>query len=248
MLAIFIQTVFSFRSYHRLARLSAWKTAFYGAYLLLVGVLVFNIYFGVQLHKRLPAFLRSFPAVTFVNGRLSAPDKPVTVAVPGTEFSVLFDAGAKNPPSKQEFLNKKLMAFVSGGQIYMPSVAGVQSQPLPEKLNADITPQFLAQHASSIRSVLQSAAFFGSFFAIALFLLFSFCLAGSVVFLWRGLTRIPVETGTAVRWAALLQGPAFALWVVHLLVGVPLFLFGLFIVFMIYTQQIFNTFAQETKR
>ena len=248
MISVFFQSVFSFRSYHRLRALGPWRTGFFVFYLLLLGVLAFNIWFTVQLNKKLPVFLHAVPELTFEKGVLTAPEKALSVSIPGTDFTVVFDAKAKTPPSRQFFIDKHILFYMAGNKIYTVSVAGVQSQTLPPQLNAKVTPQLLEQYTPSIKSVLQAAAFLGSFFALGLFFLFSFLLAASVVYMWSGWKRTPLPAGVVLRWAALLQGPALVLWMVNLFWGVPLFIFGLFILFMMYTQQIFNVMPEEKKR
>ena len=133
------------------------------------------------------------------------------------------------------------MAFVSAGHIYMPSVSGVQGQPIPSQWTLHLTPQLLKEKTSLIGRVIQSLAFFGSVLALGLFLGFSLILAGAVLLLWNGLSRRHLPAAVLWRWAVFLQGPALALWMVSLFFGVPLFIFGLFILFNIYSQQIFNT-------
>ena len=248
MISIFFQSVFSFRSYHRLRALGPWRTGLFVFYLLLLGVLTLNIWFAVQLNEKLPVFLRAVPELTFEKGVLTAPEKTLSVNIPGADFTAVFDATAKNPPSRQEFINKRILFFIGGNKIYTVSVAGVQSQTLPPRLNMKVTPQLLEKYTPSIKSVLQAAAFFGSFLALGLFFLFSFLLAASAVYMWSGWRRTPLPAGVILRWAALLQGPALALWMVNLFWGVPLFVFGIFILFMIYTQQIFNVMPEEKKR
>ena len=247
MISLYFQSIFSFSAYHRLRTLGRWKTALFALYLLLLGTLVFNVWFAVELHKKLPVLIKNFPSVTFVQGTLTAPVKPITVAVPGTDFIVVFDAQAKTPPSRETFLQKRIMAFVTGNQIYMLSGTGLQSQMIPKQFNVQLNPQKLQEYQPLISSMLQMAAFFGSCFALGLYLLFSFCLAGSLLYLWAGFKRVFLPLPVMVRWAVLLQGPSLTLWLVNLLWGVPLFLFGLFILFMIYIQQIFNFFSQESK-
>lgn len=247
MISLYFQSIFSFSAYHRLRTLGRWKTALFAFYLLLLGALVFNIWFAVQLHNKLPVLINSFPTLTFEKGTLTAPDKPVTVNIPGTDFIAVFDAQAKNPPSRNEFLQKQIMAFVTGNKIYMISASGLQSQIIPKQFSVQLNPQKIQEYEPTIKSILQTAAFFGSLFALALYLLFSFCLAGSLLYLWAGFKRVFVPLPVIMRWAVLLQGPSLTLWIVNLLWGVPLFLFGLFILFMIYIQQIFNFFPREQK-
>ena len=236
MIGIWFYTVFGFRPYHRLRQAGPWRTALFAVYLLLVGVLIFNIYFAWQMHKQLPAFIQHFPTVTFEKGRLTAPDKALSLSVPNTDYVLVLDAAAKNPPSREEFVNKKIMAFVMQDRFYMLSVGGVSSQPLPTQLDGTFDTQRLQQYAPTLRSLLQSMAFFGSFFVIGLFLIFSILLAAAVVFFWSGMTHKRLPAGVIWRWAVFLQGPALVLWIVRLIWTVPLFPFAIFILFNIYVQ------------
>ncbi len=241
MLFIWWKSIFGFRSYHTLKNAKGWQAVLFGVYLLLMGTLVFNVYFGFQLSKQLPGFLASVPEIRLEQGKLIQPDHAVTLPVARTGFHIVLDAQAAQPPSYQQFLDKKIMAFVSAERIYMPSVAGIQSQPFPSQWNFHWTPQLLKEKTSLIGHVLQSLAFFGSVLALGLFLIFSLLLAGAVLLWWNGLSRRRLPMAILWRWAVFLQGPAMVLWIVHLFFGVPLFIFGLFILFNIYSQQIFNT-------
>lgn len=241
MLFLWWQSVFGFRTYHTLKNAKGWQAVLFGVYLLLMGTLVFNVYFGFQLSKQLPGFLASVPEIRLEQGKLTQPARAVTVPVAQTGFDIVLDAQATQPPSYQQFLDKKIMAFVSAGHIYMPSVSGVQSQPIPSQWTLHLTPQLLKEKTSLIGRVIQSLAFFGSVLALGLFLGFSLILAGAVLLLWNGLSQRHLPAAVLWRWAVFLQGPALALWMVNLFFGVPLFIFGLFILFNIYSQQIFNT-------
>ncbi len=241
MIAIWFRTVFGFRPYHALRQAGRWHTALFAVYILMVGVLIFNLYFAWQVHQKLPAFLRAVPEMTFEQGRLLSPTQKTNITVPQTPYQIVLDAHAEKAPTQQEFLTDKIVLFVTQKSFYMPSVAGVSQQPLPTQLTAQINQAWLAQHASTLRSFLQSMAFFASIFAMLLFLLFSILMAASVVFFWAGINRVRLPAGVIWRWAIFLQGPALVLWTVHLLVGVPLFVFAVFILFNIYVQQIFNT-------
>lgn len=244
MLGIWLYTVFGFRTYHRLRHVTPGRTLLFVLYMLLVGVLVFNVYFAWQVHQKLPPLLQQFPAVTFEKGRLTAPDRAVSVSVPGTPYRLVLDAQG-TVPTQQQFLAQKILAFVAGDKIYMPSVSGVNAQPIPPQVDGEISSRTLQSYLPTLRSLLLSVLFFSSFVVVGIFLAFSYFLALAVVFFWRGLTRSTVPPGVLRRWAAFLQGPALVLWIFHLLIGVPLFLFGLFILFMIYTQQIFNTLPRR---
>ena len=245
MIAVWFHTVFGFRSYHRLRQAGPWRTAFFAVYLLLVGVLIFNIYFAWQIHKQLPVFIKNFPQVTFEKGRLTVPDTSVSVAIPGTDYILVLDSTAKNPPSRQDFLDKKIILFVAADRFYMPSVNGVNSQAIPPQLDGVFDSQRLQQYAPVLRSLLQTILFFGGFVVTVLFLFFSILLAGAVVFFWSGLKHTRLPAGTVWRWAVFLQGPSLLLWSVQLIWGVPLFSFALFILFNIYVQQIFNTLPDK---
>lgn len=244
MLSTWFHTLFHFRAYSRLAQAGTAKTALFAVYILLVGALAFNIFFSVQLGKRLTPFLREFPELTFERGVLTAPDKAVSVMIPGTPYSIRFDASDSPVPSQREFLNQQIAAFVHADRIYMPTAAGVQSQPVPPQMDGKITPQFLLAHQDDIRRVLQSAAFIVSFAGLLAGLAGSVLLAWAVLSLWNGISRAGAKTSALLRMAVFLQGPACALWLLHLCAGVPLFLFALFILFNIYSQQIFNTFTE----
>ena len=247
MLFVYLQSVFSFRSYHRFRTLGPWRTAFFVFYIWLLGLLLFNIWFALKVHQELPVFLKSVPEVTFEKGVLTGPDHAISVTIPQADLSIVFDAQAKEPPTQEDFLNKRIMAFVTSNRVYMPSVSGVQSRTLPPLVNATLSQQWLQENEPTIRGTLQGAAFFGSAFALGLFLLFSFLLALSCVYLWSGWKRAKLSPADVLRWAALLQGPALTLWLVNLWWGVPLFLFGLFILYMIYIQQIFNLMPEKQR-
>ena len=241
MLYIWFSTVFGFRSYHRLRTLGPWRTAFFLLYLLLVGVLVFNLYFAFQLHKQLPVFMEQLAPLTFEKGRLTGPEQALTVSVPKTPYVLIFDTYATTPPTPQEFLDKKIMAFVAQDQFYMPSITGISAQPLPHQLNGSVDAAILQKYLPIIRNFLQSMAFLGAFFVLGFFLVFSILLAAAVLFFWSALKRTTLSRGVLARWAVFLQGPALVLWLVQLFCGVPLFTFALFILFNIYVQQVFNT-------
>ncbi len=247
MILLFFQSIFSFRSYHRFSTLGPWKTAFFVFYIWLLGLLCFNIWFTLQLQQQLPAFLKTVPELSFEKGTLTGPEQAVTLAIPQTGMSVVFDAHAQRTPTREDFINRQLLAFVTQNRIYTVSSFGVQSQQLPANFTLHITQSWLQQNMASIRGALQGAGFFGSALAMGLFLLFSFFLAASSVYLWSAWKRTLLPPGTVLRWAAFLQGPALALWLVNLLWGVPLFLFGLFILYMIYIQQIFNLMPEKKR-
>ncbi|MBQ7907908.1 MAG: DUF1189 family protein [Elusimicrobiaceae bacterium] len=246
MLVAFIQS-FWFPFYHHFSRVRAWKMAMFALWIILVGMLVFNVYFILQLNKRLPVFLASLPAVTFANGQMTAPSQRVSVQIPQTPYQIVLDPHAAASPSYQTFFDEKIMVFISKNHIYMPAVSSVQSQPIPTDWNLTLTPSWLQEKQDEIASVLQTIFFVASFFVLISFFLGSFCMAGAVLFLWQGLSRKPVPLPVRLRWAVILQGPALTLWIINLFVSVPLFLFAIFILFMMYSQQIYNTLPEEKR-
>ena len=70
-------------------------------------------------------------------------------------------------------------------------------------------------------------------------------MAAAVLFLWQGISRKRVALSVRLRWAVFLQGPVLTLWIVNLIFSVPLFLFAVFILLMMYSQQIYNTLPEE---
>lgn len=244
MIAIWLQSIFSFRAYHRLRNLSRWQTALFVLYLLIVGALVFNLYFARQVRQKLPVFIKSVPALTFEKGRLTAPAGKTAVYLPGTEYKIIFQVPPGALPTQTDFVQQKILAWVQENTVYMLSVGGLSKQEITASFSAQITPQWLQQYVPTVRSFLHMMIFFGSLLALGFFFICSMLMAGAVVYFWRGITRSPLPAGTLWKWAIFLQGPALVLWTVQLTVGVPLFAFALFILFNIYVQQIFNTLPE----
>ncbi len=240
MLSAYIYSLW-FPLYHRFSRVSVLKTGLFALWILLVGVLVFNVYFILQLRKQLPIFLASLPAVSFSQGMLTSPVSKVSVPVPNTSYQIIFDGESDAPPSYQTFLDDKIMLFVSKNNLYVPSVSGLQIQPIDKNWNISLTPQWLQEKTKDISSLLQTMFFFASFIMLGSFLLGSFCMAAAVLYLWQGISRKPVPLPVRLRWAVFIQGPVLTLWIINLFVSVPLFLFAVFILLMMYSQQIYNT-------
>lgn len=241
MIKAHLLSLFSFRSYHSFSKATKWQILWFWLYLFLLGSLVFNLYFNNQVSKNLPAFINSFPQVTFEKGVLTAPNAPVFAPVTGTPFHLLFDKSLLTPPPTQEFLDKKVFLIVGQKNLYLSSGSSVDSRPLPTELNFTTTPEFMQQHQSALKSFLGAIGFLTSFILCGAVLLFGFCLAGSVGFFLRAIFRRPVPTGELLRWAAFLQGPVLTLWLLNLFIPVPMFTLAVIILCIIYMQQILNT-------
>ena len=244
MFKIWYQSIVNFSVYPLLQRASVLRTLLFGLYLFVVGLLVFNLYAGWQIHRQLPTFVQQLPALVFDKGTLVSPEKPLTIAVPSTAYSIRVDAKADSAPTTQQFADEKWLAFIGTNQLYMPGVTGVQKHTLPAQLDGPIA-DILQPHLPQIRSILHVIAFITAFLILGMFFLFSYLLAVSVLFFWRGIRQRAVPMGTIFKWAVFLQGPALVVWMIHLFIGVPLFVFALFILFNIYAQQIFNTLRAE---
>lgn len=245
MLLAWIRTIVDFRSYHPLAQVGAGRLGLFALWLVLMNVLIFNTYFIFKLHKHLPAFLHTLPELTFSDGKLISPQQRTFVTLAPTSYQLVFDGKAQTPPESQEFTDKKIAAFFGADNIYMLSIGGVQAQPIPSSWNAAINSQTIEQYAGGISAMLQMFAFLGSILSAFLFLTGSIILSRVILSLWRGIRRQKVPGSILWKWAILLQGPAMALWTLNLFVTVPLFLFALFILFMMYSQQIYNTLPEK---
>ena len=244
MLWAYIQS-FWFPSYHRFSRIGALKTGLFALWIMLVGVLVLNVYFMLKVRTHLPLFLASLPAITFSQGQMTAPAGKITVSVPDTPYQIILDSKADTPPSYQTFLDDKIMLFMGKSHFFVPSVSGVQSHPYDKTWNAQITPSWWQEKTKDISAVLQTMFFFASFLVLGSFLLGAYCMAAAVLFLWQGISRKRVALSVRLRWAVFLQGPVLTLWIVNLIFSVPLFLFAVFILLMMYSQQIYNTLPEE---
>ena len=241
-------SIFNFHAYHRLALLTGGKTALFGIWITLVSVLCFYFYASLQISAKLPTFLNSFPALSFAQGELKSPAQITKLSVPETPYSIVFDAQKQQAPAQNYFLENQVMALVGQKQIFIPSVTGVQSQPIPAKWDGEITPQSLLKMQDSIATALRTTFLFGGAFVLMMFFFGSFCMAAAVLFFWKAIPRQSVPKAILLRWAVFLQGPSLALWLINLFFGVPLFLFAVFILFMMYSQQIFNTIPEEKQR
>lgn len=244
MLLAYLQSVFSFRSYHRLALTSRKAQIGFMLFIFLLSLIIFYFFTGSYLRRTLPAFIKNFPQITFEKGVLTAPNQLVTAPLPGNDFSLAFEAARTTPPTFNEMAEKGWIMLVTGKTIYMPGSGTVQTQTVPEQLSFTTSPAFLAQHQSTLASLLKLMAMMFALFFIPLTLAFDFCLACTIGMLFNLLTRRAVSLGVITRWAVFLLGPLSLLWYVRLWWNIPLFTFAQGILCIIYIQQIFNTLPE----
>ena len=245
MIRTHLQTIFSFRAYHRFACATRLQCVGFVVYLCLLSLLVFYTFSSGYIRHNLPVFLKNFPQVTFENGTLTAPRQPVSAPLPGSPFKIEFDATRQTIPTNRELVEKKLLALVMGNTVYMPGSAGLQTRTLPPTLSAVTSQDFLHTHRSLIAGMLAVAALLASFFLIPLTLLFDGCLAAAVGFLFSFIRRQPIPRPMLLRWVIFLQGPLSLLWYIRLWYPIPLFTLAQIILCIIYMQQIFNLLPEE---
>ena len=245
MLWAHIQTIFSFRAYHRLAFATRWQCLGFVAYLCLLSLLVFYSFSSGYIRRNLPVFLKNFPQVTFEQGHLTAPDQPVYAYFPGSPFKIEFDVSRQTPPENRELIEKNVLALVTENTVYMPGSAAVQTHVLPATFSATTSQAFLNTHQPLIAGALGAAAFMAAFFLIPLTLLFDFCIAAAVGFTFNLLNRSRVPRQVVLRWALFLLGPLSVLWYIRLWYNIPLCTLAQLILCIIYMQQIFNLLPEE---
>lgn len=244
MIKAHILSIFSFRSYQLFAYAKKWQIFWFLLYILLLGSLIFSFYSNHLINSNLSLFIKNFPEVTFNSGKLTSPDLPVEAKIPHTGFSIRFDPGMKTPPAQQDFINKKVFMFVSKDQFFFPSGSGVDARPIPTQLNFTTTQQFLDKNKDNFKNFLSAMAFLTSFVVTGMLMIFGFCLAGSIGLFMR-LFKRQIPMGAVLRWAVFLQGPLLLLWLINLFFPIPLYSFAMFIVCMIYMQQIFNLYGDQ---
>lgn len=244
MLGLHLKTIFSFSVYLRLAFATRWQILRFAVYIFLLNVAVFTFYAGKLTRQTLPEFIKNFPEVTFTQGVLSAPQDPVSVRLPRTDFSIVFD-NTHMPPSQEDLINRRILAFVHKDRVYSPGAAGLQSKQLPQEMNFTASQEFLNKNADALQSLAQTMAFAAAVFFIPVLMLASFCAALCVGLFWRAVQRKRAPLKTLFKWAAFLWGPSSALWMINLFWPVPLFSLAAMILFTIYLQQIFNLYPQE---
>ncbi len=240
-----LQTIFSYRAYHRLAFATRLQCVGFVAYLGLLSLLVFYSFSSGYIRRNLPVFLKNFPQVTFEKGKLTAPDKPVWAYFPNSPFKIEFDAARQTPPTNRELIEKHTLALVTQSTVYMPGSTAVQTHLLPATFSATTSQAFLHTHQPLIAGALGTAAFMAAFFLIPLTLLFDFCIAAAVGFTFNLLNRSRVPRQVVLRWALFLLGPLSVLWYIRLWFNIPLFTLAQFILCIIYMQQIFNLLPEE---
>lgn len=245
MLWVHLQTIFSFRVYHRLAFATRLQCLGFVAYLCLLSLLVFYGFASAYTRRSLPVFLKNFPQVTFEQGRLTAPKQPVYAYFPNSSFKLEFDASRKTPPENRELIEKNVLALVTQNTVYMPGAAALQSRPLPKALSGTTSQDFLNTHQPLLASMMGVAIFMAGIFLIALTLLFDFLLAAAVAFTFALLSRRFIPRVVLLRWALFLQGPLTLLWYIRLWFNIPLFTLAQLILCIIYVQQIFNLIPEE---
>ncbi|MCQ2410462.1 MAG: DUF1189 domain-containing protein [Elusimicrobiaceae bacterium] len=241
-----LQTIFSFRAYHRLVRMTRLQTVGFVAYLCILSLVVFYFFSAGFIGKNLPVFLKNFPQVTFEKGQLTSPRQPVYAPFPHSPLKIAFDASRQTPPSNEELLANNWLALVGPRTLYVAGSGGVQTRPIPGTLSATTSQEFLAQHKPLISSALKATALFAALFFIPLMLLFDFCIAAAVGLFFNMITGRQVPRSVIWRWAVLLLGPLSVLWYIRMWYFIPLFALAQIILCIIYMQQIFNSLP-ETK-
>lgn len=240
-----MQTLFSFRFYHRLVLAARWQVIGFVVYLGMLSLLMFNWFAGGFIRQNLPVFLKNFPQVTFEKGVLTAPDRAVYAVLPGGEFKLAFDASRQTPPTNHELVEQNILAMVVKNTVYMPGSPTVQARTLPATFSAQTTPEFLSQHQALLAGTMRAAAFFASLLLVPLVLLFDFCIAAAVGLFFNTLRLHRVPRAIVLRWAIFLQGPLAVLWYIRLWYNIPLFTLAQLILCIIYMQQIFNLIPEE---
>lgn len=245
MLGLHLKTLFSFSFYHRLAQASCWQMLWFAVYIFLLSVTVFTFYAGNYTEKQLPLLLKNFPEVTFTKGVLTAPEGPVSVRVPETDFSIVFDNKNPVPASSQELAERQIVMLVRENYVYMPGAAGLQARKLPEQMDFTTSQTFLSAQVPALKSMITAMAFCGALFLFPLMMLAAFGAAVCIGLFWRAAMRMAVPVKTLCKWAVFLLGPASALWLINLFWPVPLFALAELVLLTIYLQQIFNTYPRE---
>ena len=240
MLWIHLQTLFSFRVYHRLVYTNRWHILGFWVYLTMLSVLVFYVFSGSFIKRTITPFLKNFPQVTFEKGILTAPTNPVYAFLPQSRLKIGFDAGRQTPPTSQELIQNDLLALFTKDTVYTPTASAVQMRKLPNTMSVTTSQDFLNQYRPLITQTLRAFIFVASLLFIPLVLVFDFCLAGAVCFFFNIWTQRHIPQRVLLRWAVFLLGPLSVLWYIRLWYDIPLFSLAQLILCIIYVQQIFN--------
>lgn len=245
MLYIYFKSLLSFRFYHRLVFATRRMMVLYGIFLAILSVIMCYFASGSFVNKNIPLLFKNFPQITFEKGTLTAPQKPVDVLIPGTDFKLTFDATAQQPPSNQTLIQSRTLAWINKNTIYVPSAGALQQKTIPADFSYITSQENLEKEKDFLSASTRVMLFFFSLFIIPFVMFFSFCLAAAVGMTFKILYRTPVPNKIVFKWAFFLLGPLSALWYVRLWVSIPLFSLAQTILCIIYMQQIFN--LMETK-
>ena len=245
MIWVHLQTIFSFRAYHRLLLTSRLQRVGFALYLVILSFLVFQGAIYSHLQRNLPVFLKNFPQVTFEQGQLTAPNHLVYAPLPQSDLKIAFDATRPTPPTQDELVQNNLLMLVTKHTVYIPGASGLQTHPLPPTLSITTSPEFLARYQSQIAVSLSIAALMVSLLLIPMALVFDFCIAACVGLFFNIITRKNLARRVIFCWAFFLLGPLSVLWYVRLWYPIPLFTLAQIILCIIYIQQIFNLIPEE---
>lgn len=220
--------------------------AAFGLYLLMLSLIVFYFFSNSYIHQNLPVLLKNFPEVTFEKGVLTAPETPVSVSIPQSDFKITFDASLKTPPSAQEMKRNNTLLLFSGNKAYMLSSSDrIEQTELPVSFGFISSQENLNKEKETLVGVLGAFSFLTSLFLIPMLMLFGFCLASAAGFFFKLFYRSHLPRRIIFKWAFFMLGPLSALWYLRLWINIPLFSFAQVILCIIYMQQIFNTLPEE---
>lgn len=238
MLFIHFKTLFSFEFYRRTSLAPKKGLVLWVVYLFLLSLLVLYFASGSFLNKTVPVVLKNFPVISFEKGVLTAPKNPVTVQVPHTDFTMVFDASDKAIPPAPE--NDRPVLWVHHNTLYLFAGGRTQTRQLPPEMTFTTTPQTLEKYQSSLLVSLRLAILIAALVLIPFIMILSFVLAFATGFMFKLIRLNAVPPTLLARWSLFLLGPLSVLWYIHLWVSIPLFSLAQLILCIIYMQQIFN--------
>lgn len=238
MLFIHFKTLFSFDFYHRTSLAPKKGLILWAVYLFLLSLLMLYFASGSFLNKTVPIVLKNFPVISFEKGVLVAPKNPVTVPVPYTDFTMVFDASDKATPPTPE--TNQPVLWVHNNMLYLFAGGQTQTRKLPSEMTFTTTPETLEKYQVPLLISLRLAILIAGLVLIPFVMFLSFVLAFATGFMFKLLRLNPVPPDTLARWSLFLLGPLSVLWYIHLWVSIPLFSLAQLILCIIYMQQIFN--------